>query len=148
MSVMGTNFTKLLATREKGARGKISISNNITVTGVEAVKLVLGGKDQQTLKFTFSYISSYEPKVGTIEIEGDVIYLAKKTDAEKILSDFEKTKKVQGPVKLVILNAIVNKCTVQALVMSRDMNLPAPVPLPKVTGQTVPKKAPAKVIKK
>lgn len=146
MSVMGINFSKMLATKEKGARGKINIANNITITGVEKVKLVLGTKDQDTLKFTFSYVSKYEPNVGKIEFEGEVIYLAKKEDAEKILADFDKTKKVEGPVKIVILNSIVNKCTIQALILSKDMNLPAPVPLPKVNGGE--KKAPAKTEKK
>jgi hypothetical protein len=39
-----------------------------------------------------------------------------------------------------ILNSILTKCNIQALILSQDVNLPSPIPLPKVRQEPEAKK--------
>lgn len=132
MTIMGINFTKMNIEKKKSSKGKVNISNNVSLTGAEKVDLNFGGKDQQSLKITFKFVSKYEPEVGNIDLEGNLIYLAKKEDAEKMLKDFEKNKKFNKETMTGLLNNILNKCNVEAIILSKEMGLPAPIPLPKI----------------
>ena len=44
----------------------------------------------------------------------------------------EKDKKIPKEVMTPVLNNILAKSNVEALVLSRELNLPPPIPLPKV----------------
>ena len=132
MTIMGINFKKMLVERKSSTKGKVSISNNVSVTKVEKVSLNLGGDNQQSIKFDFSFKSKYDPQIGTIDLDGEVIYLAQKDQADKIVSEWSKTKKVSPEILTPILNNVLNKCNIQALILSKEMNLPAPIPLPKI----------------
>ena len=43
-----------------------------------------------------------------------------------------KQKLPRVAISPILLNSILNKCNVQALILSQDINLPPPIPLPKV----------------
>ena len=61
MAIVGLNFDKITAVRKEGAKGKINISNNVTVKDVVESNLNLGSQSQEGLKFIFEYTSKYEP---------------------------------------------------------------------------------------
>ena len=131
MTVVGFNFTKINAEKIEPAKGKIGINNNITIKNVEELTLALG-KEQKGLKFSFGFTADYEPKIGSIGLEGEVVYMVKADEAKTIIADWEKNKKVNQAVMGKVLNTALAKCNIQALIISNDLNLPAPIPLPKV----------------
>jgi len=45
-------------------------------------------------------------------------------------------KKVHKDVMTETLNVILDRCNIQALILARDINLPSPIPLPKVKVET------------
>jgi len=140
MTIMGINFTKMLVEKKKGAKGKINISNNVALTNAEKINLNFGSSDQQSLKFSFDFASKYEPEVGSIKLEGEVIYLVDKKTADKIVKEWEKNKRLEQPTMTNVLNNVLNKCNIEALILSKEMGLPAPIPLPKVNPPEETKK--------
>ncbi len=132
MAVVGFNFSKIHAEKTAPIKGKINISNRVNLKDVEKADLSLGKDKQQGVKIMFNYISNYEPKIGNIELEGDLLFLADEKGAKSILDEWKKNKKLPQNVMGTVLNTVLTRCNVQALIISRDVNLPPSVPLPKV----------------
>ena len=64
---------------------------------------------------------------------------------EKILKDMEKKwnkdKKVDTEIYTVLIQNVLTKCNVQSILLSKEINLPPPIPL---NPRPVPKKKAAK----
>ena len=84
------------------------------------------------MKFTFEFTSKYEPKLGTILLGGDVLFLTDSKKSKEILDGWKKDKKVPKEIMAGILNTVLARCNIQALILSQEVNLPPPIPLPKV----------------
>jgi len=135
MAVVGFNFTKMNAERKKPFMGKINIANNVAITSVDEHTLNFGKEKQGGLKFTFEFTSKYEPAIGSILIEGEVIYMNEPSKVKQAIDEWKKSKKVSKEIMTEILNNVLDRTNIQALVLSKDMNMPPPVPLPKVQEQ-------------
>lgn len=135
MAVIGFNFTRINAERKQPVTGQIKIANNMAIKKVEEHAIMLGKAKQEGLKFTFEFTSKYEPNIGDMLIVGEVIYINQPDRIKAIVSEWRKSKKVSKDVMTELLNSVLDKCNIQALTLSRDMNLPPPVPLPKVQAE-------------
>jgi len=131
MTVVSFNITKMLAEKKKLAKGKIDIKNNVTIKNVSESKLAIDPK-RVALKFDFEYVAKYEPELGVIEISGETIFLAEKQVAVETIKIWNKDKKISGDFVNSLMNHILAKCNVQAVILSKDINLPAPIPLPRI----------------
>ncbi len=133
MAVVGFNYTKLLAERKKGpeGEGKVNISNNVSLTDVERQDLSFQ-EGQEALQIKFRYVSSYKPEVADIKIEGKLVYVDEDSKVDELLDKWEEDRQLPKDVSREVINYILNKCNVQTIVMSRDINIPSPIPLPKV----------------
>jgi hypothetical protein len=136
MTIIGFDFTKMQIERRKIIKGKINIANNISVKNVEDVKISLG-PDKMGVKFTFQFTTKYEPDIGDILIEGEVLYLASEEEGKTILLGWKKDKKLPKDVRIPLLNHVLSKSNIAAILLSREMNLPAPVMLPRIGGDEV-----------
>ncbi|MFH1770549.1 MAG: hypothetical protein ABH828_03250 [archaeon] len=131
MTIVGFNFTRLLVEKNKSIKGKVNISNNVTIKAVSESTLAID-KKKKALKFEFLFTSKYEPGLGTIDIGGEVIYLADEKVAKGALDGWKKEKKVSKEILQGLMTHILSKCNVEAVVLSREVNLPPPIPMPKV----------------
>lgn len=136
--IIGFGFTKVLAEKKKGIKGNINISNNVGIVGIEEVKLTADPK-KTTIRTKFKFESKYEPDIGGIYIEGEVVSLLDKKVGEDLVKQWEKEKKLPAQFLASIINPILDRCNIQSLILCKDLNLPAPIPLPKVNVQTKPK---------
>ena len=132
MPIIGFNFTKINAERKEGAAGKVSIKNNVTIKSVNQENLALGKEKQNALRISFEFTSKYEPKIGGILIEGNLMFMGESKKIKEIMDGWSKNKKIPKDIMSNILNNILTRCNIQALILSRDVNLPPPEPLPKV----------------
>lgn len=132
MTIVGFNFTKIHAEKTNPIKGKINISNKVALIGVEQSDLSLGKDNQQGVKFKFNYTSSYEPEIGKVELDGDLLYLTTNKEVKEIITGWKKDKKIPQNVMSSVINAVLTKCNLQALISSRDINLPPSIQLPKV----------------
>ena len=130
--IVGFGFTKLSAERKEAAKGKIDINNNVTIKNVEEADISLGKNSQNVLRFVFEFTSKYEPNVGLILFEGELLYMEEPKKAKEILASWKKDKKLPKEIMAGLLNTILTKSNIQALILSQEINLPAPIPLPKV----------------
>lgn len=138
MAIVGFNFTKINVEKLKAVTGTVNISNNVSIKKVEENDLSFGRTKQKGLRFEFEFLSNYEPKVGSISLTGEVLFLDEAKKVEDMLNDWKKNKKLPKEVMTPVLNTALNRCNIQALILSQQINLPPPIPLPKV--QETPKK--------
>ncbi|HJX06037.1 MAG TPA: hypothetical protein VJ461_04950 [Candidatus Nanoarchaeia archaeon] len=134
MTVIGFSFTKMLVEKTNPVKGKVSINNNVGIKELEETKLNIN-TNKKALKLNFEFSSVYEPNIGKILLEGEVIYLIDKERAEDVVKNWKKNKKIEQEMMTNVLNQVLTKCNIQALILSKDMNLPPPIPLPKVGGE-------------
>ena len=132
MTIVGFNFTSINAEKNGAVKGKVNINNNVSIKDVEEKDLSLGPNKQQALRFIFEFISKYDPNVGSISLAGDVLFIEEAKKIKEILDGWKKNKKLPKEVTSRVLNTILGKCNVQALILSEQVNLPPPIPLPKV----------------
>ena len=130
--IVGFSFKKLSAERHEAAKGKIDINNNVTIKDVQEDSFSLGKSNQNVLRFTFEFTSKYEPNVGNILFEGDLLYMEETKITKEILGSWKKDKRIPKDIMAGLLNTILTKCNVQALILSQEVNLPPPIPMPKV----------------
>lgn len=144
MAVLGFNYTKLSGERTGSVKGQVNISSNVNILNVEETNLSFD-KTKKSLNITFRYVSTYNPDIARIDIEGNLVYVndAKKTD--DLLKEWKKNKTLPRDVMTEVINYILTKCNVDAIILSRDLNIPSPIPLPKVgEGAAAPAKPKAK----
>lgn len=140
MTVVGLTFHKIVAERGAGDKGQIKISNNVIIDDVTQSNITLGSQSQDGLKFSFVYKSAYDPDFGSIELSGTLVFLEEPKKTKEILAGWTKDKVLPPEVMKNTMNAILGRCNIQALLLSKEINLPPPVPLPKVNIETKPKK--------
>ncbi len=135
MGIVGFSFSRILAEKKKNVRGKIEISNNVGIKNVKEIPLKLGElkqSEQTGLSFSFEFSSKYEPGIGSIIIEGDVFYMGAKDEHAKIIKEWKKDKKIPQEVVNLVINTILTRCNIEAILLSREIVLPPPIKLPAV----------------
>jgi hypothetical protein len=140
MAIVGFGFTKMAAERKGLVKGKVNINNNVMVAGVEdaAIPMAPGKK---SIRVRFSFDSRYEPELGSIRFEGEVLLLEDTKVAEEVLARWSKEHALPSEMFSSILNHILDHSNVEALIVARDLNLPPPIPLPKANLQPPPAKS-------
>ncbi len=133
MAVLGLKFTKLSVETKNPAKGKISVNHNISVTDVDKSELFLGTAKQTVLKVDFKFTADYEPKIANILIEGSLTFYEKPEVIKETVEKWKKDKKMPDAVINEVLNTIVTKSNIEALILAREVNLPSPIQLPKVS---------------
>ncbi len=131
MAIVGFSFTKMLAERKKPIRGKITINNTVTLVEVEDNELPVEAKGK-SLKILFGFSTKYEPEAGSIELNGEIIYLDEEKKVKEALKQWKSNKTLPNDTTEEILNTVLAKCHIQAVIISRDISLPPPVAIPKI----------------
>ncbi|MEK6963183.1 MAG: hypothetical protein AABX70_02055 [Nanoarchaeota archaeon] len=131
MAIVGFSFTKMLAERKKPIKGKITINNTVTLVDVEENELPLEAKGK-SLKLMFGFSTKYEPEAGIIELSGEVIYLDEEKKIKEAFKQWKANKTLPNATTEEILNNVLAKCHIQAVIISRDISLPPPVAIPRI----------------
>ncbi len=132
MSVVGLQFSKITVEKFGPVKGKVSVNNNVVVKDVEKTDLSVGASKQGALKFHFEFSANYEPKVANITLIGFLTFFEKPEQVKAIADSWKKDKKIPKDVMSSVLNTILSRCNIEALIFAREVNLPPPIPLPKV----------------
>ena len=132
VGIIGFNLNKIEVERSLQVKGKISIKNNVQFTDVQKADFFLGKSKQEALRFTFEYTSTYEPKAGKVLLKGDLVAVDDAEKVKEVVDSWKKNKKVPKEVMVPVLNSILSKCNVQTIILTKEVNLPPPIPMPKV----------------
>ena len=134
MTIVKINVHKLNAERNlEGKSGQVKINNNVAIKNVE--DMAFNVENKKGLKFTFTFNCNYEPNLGKIEVEGQVMYVDEEKAIDEIKAAWAKDKRVPVNIMELIVNAALHKGNIQAIKVSEDVNLPSPLPLPKIKSQ-------------
>ncbi|MEK6822711.1 MAG: hypothetical protein AABY13_02690 [Nanoarchaeota archaeon] len=135
MPIITTSFNKILVQRLGEAPSKnMKINNNVQIRDIAKADLNVGNMKQPALRFEFEYKTEYLPKVAEIVMSGNMIYLTAADKIESILNDWKKDKKAPKDITTDVINNLLTRCNIEALLLSREMGLPSPIPMPKVTA--------------
>ena len=85
MPIIGFNFDKIQAEKTNKPQGNVNIKNNVSVTDIQPDKVALS-TSEDVLKFIFEYNIKYEPNVGSINLNGHVLFLENKKKVKDILN--------------------------------------------------------------
>jgi hypothetical protein len=140
MAIVGFSFVKMVVERKNFVKGKVNIANNISIKDVHEHDLSLGKDKQPALKMTFEFTSKYKPDIGDITLTGEVINLEDEKKTKEILKEWKKSKKLPQEVMTPVLNHVLNKCNIQSLILSKDINLPPPIPMPRINPKQTDEK--------
>lgn len=128
--IIGIRFNKISGEKNKVENvGEISVTSTPTIKNVEKKEIELVGEGVISIEFEFN--TKYEPNIGHIKIEGEV--LAKYENSEEILKEWKKKKSLPEDVTIQITNAIFKKCLTKIIGISEDLQLPPPIIFPTVT---------------
>jgi hypothetical protein len=81
---------------------------------------------------SFAFRSEYQPQLAQFLFEGDVLVLVDAKQQASLIEGWQKSKQLPRQAAEQLINYILDRCNIQALLVSKDLNLPSPVPLPKV----------------
>ena len=132
MAVIGFSFIKFNCERKGNAKGSIEIKHNISIVNVEKTPLNMGSNTSEVLKIEFTFDVDYGESIGKISLLGDVIYTDTKEIIEETYKYFLSDKKLTQIVNEQVYKFLYSKALIKALDLSDSLNLPSPIPLPKV----------------
>ena len=132
MTVLGIAFTKLGVEKTGKVQGSVNVQSNANIVSVEKLDVNIGTKKDEALKFVFSFTAVYQPNIAKISIDGEVVWLDKPDEVDKIIKGWKKDKKIPKEVMSPVLNTVLSKSNIEALILSRELNLPPPIQLPRV----------------
>ena len=135
MKIIDLKFSKISSEVLKGnkeIKSNLSIKADLKTKDIEKIDIE-GQKEKKILKLPFVFNVSYEPSFAIINIEGNAIIGADKEEAEDIVKEWKRSKKVG----LSIINYLLSKCNVKALQLEDDLKLPYHVSLPKLRPKVV-----------
>jgi len=98
----------------------MQITTNLNVVGAEM-------KDK-LLEFPFVLNINYAPAIAQINMRGK----ARVTGSEKELEEIHEAYKQKKPPPPAVIQSISNVAFVESVVISRTINVPPPIPLPKI----------------
>lgn len=131
MAIVKINLHKVNAERNlEAAGGQIRINNNVSIKNVEDLAFDMEGK--KGLKFTFTFNCSYEPELGKIDVEGQILYVDNATKIMEVKKSWDESKRIPVDIMEQVVNAALHKGNIQAIKISEEVSLPSPLPLPKV----------------
>jgi hypothetical protein len=96
----------------------VQVSANVSIVGME--------ETEGRLVLPFVTSISYNPSVAQISLKGRAIVSGEKAELEKIQEDYKK----HLPPPAGLLQTITNISLVEAVILSKTVGVPPPIPLP------------------
>ena len=108
----------------------VQIATNLNVVGINK-------KDEELLVVPFVFTINYSPAVAQISLKGKSHVTGTKDELEQILKD-HKEKKHPPPI---VMQSISNIVFLESVIICRSLNIPPPIPLPKISPVTQKKRS-------
>lgn len=124
MRVESFEVTSIEAKRFSGTKEKLKnlrVDQNSTVTQIDRVS-------DETASIEFRFLVNYSNK-GFIKIEGGLKIMG---ELDELMDKWSSEGNMTNEVANIVHNVVVSNCLPTALLVSRDVKLPPPIPLPKI----------------
>lgn len=132
MKVLGFNFTKISADKKEKSIKVTNATTNIEFMDL-AKETVDFLKKDEVVRVKFKFEVMYEPKVAEITFEGSILLGSNEEEINELVKHW-KGKKIPDEIKMNLLNLIIARCSVRALSLEEELNLPFHIKLPKIAA--------------
>ncbi len=136
MGVVNLSFTKVSGVREAKVIQNVSVNSNLEIEDVKENNVYFGDKESKIIEVYFNFVTKYSPSVGEITIKGFVSLAENSATRKKILDEWKDNKKLPDDLAIPILNFIMDKCHIEDVLISKEINLPLPFKFPKIVKNT------------
>lgn len=140
MQLIGFNFTKVSAFKSQNFPEKNKISTNIEFLNIEKENIPML-KEQEAIKISFQFLVTYtepesknESKRAEVLFEGTMIVSGSSEEIKNTLKNWKK-KEIPSAFKIPLFNTILKRCSIKALDLEEQLNLPPHIPFPQVKPQ-------------
>jgi hypothetical protein len=105
-----------------------AININSTPRITETKEIALPNLKKKALSMDFEFLTTYDPKIGEIKVNGNLILLTEKN--EPVLAQWKKNKSIPQDVSVEVLNHLFKKCLLKSTNIAEDLQLPPPLQFP------------------
>jgi len=133
MPVIGFAFDTFEGKREIAVAQTPEIKVNSTPRITDVKEVAVPTLEQKALAVSWEFLTNYEPKIGTLKIAGELLYLTK--DNKAALAEWKKKKMLPENDSVEILNHLFRRCLIKASTLAEDLQLPPPLNLPIVKAK-------------
>ena len=138
MAIISFTFDKMQVERLNPLETPLKVEFNMRVLDVKEEDVAVGaGRKEKVLRFFFEFKVDYTPKQAYILLEGNLVYFDEKEDADKVVKEWKKNKKLSAEVSQQVMNNILIRSNVKSLLLGQEIGLPPHIVLP--TLQNIPK---------
>jgi len=131
MPILGLNFDAVHAEKKKELSPPLKINTNVEIVSVSKEDSFFSNKDESVLKFNFEFSLVFDPKdVAELGLKGHIHYLGKTKDNDKVLSTWKKDKKFPPELTRQLVNMILMKANIKALIVGQEVGLPPHIRMP------------------
>jgi len=131
MPIVGLSFNSIEAKRKTLPRGEIKVNSSPKVNDIKEVDMPSLGK--KALSLNFEFLTEYQPDIGNIKVEGEMVYMADSN--AKILAQWKKSKTLPEDASVEILNQLFRKCLLKVSNIAEELQLPIPIQIPRVMAK-------------
>lgn len=141
MQIVGFNFTKVLAEKAADFTVGSEINTDLKFIGIEKEETSLAKEGNEALKTSFEFKVSYIKKSkknsnnGEVILQGFVILMASENESKEVLKAW-KGKELPVSFRVPIFNFLLKRCSMKALQLEDELNLPLHIPMPHIKLQS------------
>ncbi len=99
----------------------VQVATNLNVVGINE-------KSEDMLELPFVFTINYTPAVAQISLKGKSHITGSKDDLKQVRSSYKEKK----PPPPAIVQSISNVVFLESVIVCRTLNIPPPIPLPKI----------------
>tara|TARA_Y100000310_G_C20362254_1_gene659543 strand:+ start:254 stop:712 length:459 start_codon:yes stop_codon:yes gene_type:complete len=143
MPIVGFNFDKLLVDKKSTLKAPIKVDTGMKIMDVKKEEIEVVGKKEYIIKFDYQFNVNYNKNQAEVIIAGHLLLAEDQKTINEIYDKWQKDKKMEPKVTQAVMNNVLMRCNIKALLLTQEVNLPPHIRLPLVQPQA-PKKAPKK----
>ncbi|MBU5689575.1 MAG: hypothetical protein QXM68_01405 [Candidatus Aenigmatarchaeota archaeon] len=129
MPVVGYYIRSIEAKRRNPTKDRVDINTNLKITAMEKANVGIKNKEP-SIDISFELHTRYEPDVGEISMEGNVMYIG--PNINEALKMWKNEKKILQDVDIEVKNFLLRKCMTIEINLAENMGLPPPIMFPTV----------------
>lgn len=138
MPIIGLNYKKINAEKKSSTTSNMKINTGPEIIDVKKSKLQGLDNEIDVISADFTFKSEIEPQIGSIIIDGTLVYKSNKT--EEILKSWNKDKTLPSDTHMELINHIFKKTGILALQLSDILQFPPVINMPKLEVKKTPEK--------
>lgn len=133
MPIVSFSFDKIFVEKKRPIGAPLKIDTGVKIVNIQEEDASIVGKKEKVLKFMFEFDVLYQEDQAQIHLEGNLLYHEEQEKLEEVMKKWKKTKKLAPGVTQLVLNNVLFRCNIKALLLGQEMALPPHIQLPVVT---------------